>query len=96
MVITSTIGNRVAVMSGTWVQIPPTPPNKKVTLLGDFFCLHKIEGIGTLRGLLAYKKVAGGKFFSQKLRSPVPKLEEFGWTSRKDCFSNTYPTDSAK
>ena len=24
--ITSTIGNRVAVMSGTWVQIPPTPP----------------------------------------------------------------------
>ena len=29
MVITSTIGNRVAVMSGTWVQIPPTPPEYK-------------------------------------------------------------------
>ena len=29
MVITSTIGNRVAVMSGTRVQIPPSPPNKK-------------------------------------------------------------------
>ena len=28
MVITSTIGNRVAVMSGTWVQIPPSPPRR--------------------------------------------------------------------
>lgn len=28
MVITSTIGNRVAVMSGTRVQIPPSPPTK--------------------------------------------------------------------
>ena len=27
-VITSTTGNRVAVMSGTRVRIPPTPPNK--------------------------------------------------------------------
>lgn len=28
MVITSTIGNRVVAMSGTWVQIPPSPPRK--------------------------------------------------------------------
>ena len=32
VVITSTIGNRVAVMSGTRVQIPPTPPTKKSLL----------------------------------------------------------------
>ena len=39
MVITSTIGNRVAVMSGTWVQIPPSPPNKKTShLRGFLFC----------------------------------------------------------
>ncbi len=39
MVITSTIGNRVAVMSGTWVQIPPSPPNKKTSQLRGFlFC----------------------------------------------------------
>ena len=37
VVITSTIGNRVAVMSGTRVQIPPTPPEKKHRFLSVLF-----------------------------------------------------------
>ena len=30
------------------------------------------------------KKVAGGKFFSFLVRSPVPKCVAFGWTSNQD------------
>ena len=36
MVITSTIGNRVVRKTGTWVQIPPSPPKIKTVLLGRF------------------------------------------------------------
>ena len=35
VVITSTIGNRVAVMSGTRVRIPPSPPEKNPLLSTD-------------------------------------------------------------
>ena len=38
----------------------------------------------TLREQKAHKKVAGGKFFSFLMRSPVPKGVAFGWTSRTD------------
>ena len=37
MVITSTTGNRVAVKSGSRVRIPPTPPEKRGTLLACLF-----------------------------------------------------------
>ncbi len=48
VVITSTTGNRVAVMSGTRVQIPPTPPycdifSKKLRMERSFFILSKVS-----------------------------------------------------
>ena len=38
VVITSTIGNRVAVMSGTRVRIPPSPPEKSTHLSTKTMC----------------------------------------------------------
>ena len=35
-------------------------------------------------GQKALEKVAGGKFFSFLVRSPVPKRNAFGWTSTED------------
>ena len=47
-VITSTTGNRVAVMSGTRVRIPPTPPKtgapaKRVRLFYKNFCRRRVH-----------------------------------------------------
>lgn len=41
MVITSTIGNRVVAMSGTWVQIPPSPPRRNGLCSIPFFFAEK-------------------------------------------------------
>ena len=48
VVITSTTGNRVAVMSGTRVRIPPTPPKMKSrdhSGLGTFFVFAGDSGL---------------------------------------------------
>ena len=46
-VITSTTGNRVAVLSGPRVRIPPTPPQKapKTYVFGAFTILFKLVKI---------------------------------------------------
>ena len=63
-----------------WLPNHSALPRKEERLQRSFFvAINRVTR--TLRGQKA-KKYAGGMFFSFLMRSPVPKCEAFGWTSR--------------
>ena len=95
MVITSTIGNRVAVMSGTWVQIPPSPPNKKRVLYVLFFvCVNKGD-LNPKRAKSVKKNMPVACFLAFSCADRYRKSKILGGLAGR-IACNTYPTVSAK
>ncbi len=71
MVITSTTGNRVAVLSGTRVRIPPTPPEKTASKCSDLLAVFLI--FADFYEIFHFKKlrlhgVVGAQFKNNSLR----------------------------
>ena len=77
VVITSTIGNRVVVMSGTWVQIPPSPPRRNGLCSIPIFLMWKIRPMLRHSSSFAKRHARLACLLASALADGAPSLPPF-------------------